>query len=64
MPNKVISSAAIKTVQKGSKSLSIKYATQTDAWKRLFLAEDVQKKFADTVESSSVPEKAEIAIMA
>lgn len=64
MPNQVISSAAIKTIQKGSKSLSIKYATQTDAWKRLFLAENVQKDFADTVENSNVPEKADVAIMA
>lgn len=64
MPNKVISSAAIKTVQKGSKSLNIRYATQTDAWKRLLLAESVQKDFVDAVESSKVPERAEIAIMA
>lgn len=45
MANKVISSSTIKKIMNGGRSITLKYATETDSWKRYNLATDVQEKF-------------------
>lgn len=37
--NKIIGSAAIGTVMNGGRSIMLKYATETDKWKRVILAQ-------------------------
>lgn len=64
MPNKVISSSAIKTISNGGRQITLQYATKTDTWNRYNLATDVQQKFAKAMETAEVPPGATTAIMA
>jgi len=64
MPNKVISSSTIKTISKGGRQITLRYATKTDSWNRYNLAADVQEKFAKAMEKADVPANATTAIMA
>lgn len=63
MANKVISSSTIKTIMNGGRSITLKYATETDLWKRYNLAADVQEKFTKAIEKADVPAGATTAIM-
>ncbi|KAK2052406.1 hypothetical protein LY76DRAFT_555751 [Colletotrichum caudatum] len=63
MANKVISSSTIKTIMNGGRSITVKYATQTDSWTRYHLATDVQEKFSKAMETADVPAGATTAIM-
>ncbi|KAF2109333.1 hypothetical protein BDV96DRAFT_529853 [Lophiotrema nucula] len=63
MANKVISSSTIKTVMNGGRSITVKYATETDSWKRHNLTTDTQDKFAKAMEKADVPAGATTAIM-
>lgn len=63
MPNKVISSSTIKTIVNGGRSITLKYATETETWRRLYLSSDVQEKFTKAMEKTNVPSGATTAIM-
>jgi len=63
MANKVISSSTIKTIMNGGRSITLKFATETDSWKRYGLATDTQEKFAKAMEKADVPADATTAIM-
>ncbi|MCJ1477645.1 hypothetical protein MMC13_006318 [Lambiella insularis] len=63
MANKVISSSTIKTITNGGRSITLKYATETDLWKRYNLATDVKEKFTKAMEKADVPAGATTAIM-
>lgn len=51
--NKVINQKIFKTVANGSKQIKIGWATQTDTWERLHLAETIQENFAKAVEKAA-----------
>ncbi|KAK0627074.1 hypothetical protein B0T14DRAFT_562920 [Immersiella caudata] len=61
--SKVISSSTIKTIVNGGRSITLKYATETDTWKRYYLSVDVQEKFTKAMEKTDVPTGATTAIM-
>ena len=63
MANKVIASNTIKTIINGGRTITLKYATETDAWKRYSLATDVQENFTKAMEKADVPAGATTAIM-
>lgn len=63
MANKVISSSTIKTIMNGGRSITLKFATETDSWKRYSLAKDTQDNFAKAMEKAEVPAAATTAIM-
>ena len=63
MASKVISSSIIKTIMNGGQSIALKYATETDTWKRYYLSSDVQEKFTKAMEKADVPTGATTAIM-
>lgn len=64
MPNKVKASALIANIVKNGKNLQVKYATETDTWKRTSLAQNVKDDFRKAVEKASVPKDARAAILA
>jgi len=47
----------------GGRSITLKYATKTDAWERHSLAPSVQEAFAKAMEKAEVPASATTAIM-
>ena len=51
MSAKLVASTSIKSVQADGKSITVKYATETTAWKRTFISQDLQTKFAQIVEN-------------
>ena len=63
MANKVVSSSTIKSIMNGGRSITLKYATKTDAWERYSLAPSVQEAFAKAMEKADVPASATTAIM-
>jgi hypothetical protein len=63
MANEVISSATIKTVMNSGRSITLKYATETESWKRYNLATDTQEKFTKAMENADVPASATTSIM-
>jgi hypothetical protein len=63
MANKVINSSPINTVMSGGRFIIVKYATETDSWKRHNLATDTQNEFAKAIEKADVPVGATTAIM-
>lgn len=63
MANKVVSSSTIKTLMKGGRSINVKYAVETDTWRRSYLAPDVQENFVKAMEKADVPAGATTAIM-
>ena len=64
MANNVVSSSFIKTIFKDGKNVTLRYATETDAWKRTSLAQSVKDGFSKAMEKADVPANAESAIMA
>lgn len=62
--NKIISSQLIKTITNSGKSITLKYATKTDAWDRNYLAQSVQDDFSKAMENADVPAGATTAILA
>jgi hypothetical protein len=52
---KILSSTAIKTIQKAGKDIALKYATKTEAWQRTYLATSEQDKFSAAMEKTDVP---------
>jgi len=63
MANRVIGSAPIKTIMNAGRPIALKYATETDAWKRYALSTDVQEGFTKAMEKAAVPSGATTAIM-
>jgi hypothetical protein len=63
MANKVISSSTIKTVMNGGRSITLKFATETDSWKRHTLAKETQDRFVKAMRKADVPANATTAIM-
>jgi hypothetical protein len=51
----ILSSAAIKTIQKSGKDIALKYATLTETWQRTYLATSEQDKFSAAMEKTDVP---------
>ena len=49
---------------KGGRRLSVEYATKTDAWSRIYLAESVKTGFVEAVENAEVPANATKAVLA
>ncbi|THV69256.1 hypothetical protein D6D28_06039 [Aureobasidium pullulans] len=62
--NKIIDVKSIKTIMKGGRRLSVEYATKTDAWNRIYLAESVKTGFVEAVENAEVPANATKAVLA
>ncbi|OAA53581.1 hypothetical protein SPI_09288 [Niveomyces insectorum RCEF 264] len=62
-PNKVVTSAFIKNVVVGGRTVVVKYATETSNWRRVFLDQGTQDNFAAAVEKANIPEGATVAIM-
>ncbi|KAF1913101.1 hypothetical protein BDU57DRAFT_541773 [Ampelomyces quisqualis] len=60
---KVMSSAAIKTIQKSGKDIRLRYATTTEAWQCTHLATSEQNKFSAAMEKTNVPPNTAIAIL-
>ncbi|KAF2253496.1 hypothetical protein BU26DRAFT_477762 [Trematosphaeria pertusa] len=60
---KVVSSAAIKTIQKSGKDIALRYATTTEAWQRTYLATSEQDKFSAAMEKTDVPSNTATAIL-
>ncbi|KAF2245082.1 hypothetical protein BU26DRAFT_490206 [Trematosphaeria pertusa] len=60
---KIVSSAAIKTIQKSGKDIALKYATMTEAWQRTYLATSEQNKFSAAIEKTDVPSNTATAIL-
>jgi len=63
MPNKVVSSSTIKTIVNSGRAITLKYATETKSWKRIYLSPDVQENFSKAMEKTNVPNGATTAIM-
>jgi hypothetical protein len=63
MANRVLNSSFIKTVVNSGRPVNVKYATETDAWKRYSLSKDMQDDFADAVAKTDLPAGATTAIM-
>ncbi len=63
MANKFLSSSTIKSIINGGRSITFKYATKIDSWKRSYLSSDVQEAFAKAMEKADVPPSATTAIM-
>jgi hypothetical protein len=63
--NKVFSSQAIKSIlTKAGKPLQVEYATQTSAWERIYLAQNVQDDFASALENTTdIPDNAATAVL-
>ncbi|KAF1937745.1 hypothetical protein EJ02DRAFT_385082 [Clathrospora elynae] len=61
--NKVVSSSFIKKVANGGRSIDVKFATKTDAWKRTQLSQEVKDAFADAVQKADVPTGATAAVL-
>ena len=52
-PAKIVASALSKNSTSATgKNLAIYYVTETDSWKRLFIAEDTKQEFIDVVEAN------------
>lgn len=66
MSSRVLKSQYIKSIQHGTKAVTIAYATETAAWKRTQLAQEVQQDFAAIVEDKKamIPAGASKVIMA
>lgn len=63
MANKVVSSSTMKKIVNGGRPITVKYATETDTWKRHALSADAQERFAKAMEKAEVPAGATTAIM-
>jgi len=63
MANKVLASSTIKTFVSGGREVALKYATETDSWKRYKLSPDTQEKYAKAMEKADVPAGATTAIL-
>ena len=59
----VFKSLPIRRITVGSRSLFLKFATETAAWKRYFLAEEEKEKFVKTMEHADVPPHTTTVIM-
>ncbi|KEQ92126.1 hypothetical protein AUEXF2481DRAFT_91462 [Aureobasidium subglaciale EXF-2481] len=62
--NKIIDVKSIKTIMKGGRRFSVEYATKTDAWNRIHLAEAVKTGFVKAVENAEVSANATKAVLA
>jgi hypothetical protein len=62
--NKIIDVKFIKTIVKSGRGLSVEYATKTDAWNRIYLADNVKTGFVKAVENAEVPANATKAVLA
>ncbi|EAW12095.1 uncharacterized protein ACLA_008550 [Aspergillus clavatus NRRL 1] len=62
--NQVFKSSFIKNIIKNRKTLSVKYATKTSAWRRTQLGKSIQENFSQAIEKSDVPANAAKAILA
>jgi hypothetical protein len=63
MVNRVLKSATIKTIFNNGRPLKLKYATETETWRRPYLAPNIQENFAKAMEKARVPFGATTAIM-
>ncbi|KAL8989677.1 MAG: hypothetical protein Q9177_001487 [Variospora cf. flavescens] len=63
MANKVVSSSGIKSITNSGRLIALKYATETDSWKRLTLSANVKDGFAEAMEKADVPTNATAAIL-
>lgn len=61
--NKIISSTVIGTIKNSGRSIRLGYATETDKWKRLLLAQQTQDNLAKAMEKADIPDGATTAIM-
>ena len=53
----------IKSIMNGGRSITLKYATETDTWKRITLSSDIKDGFTKAMEKADVPEHAAAAIL-
>ena len=63
MSNRLISSTPIRAIQHGNQTLQVKYATETESWKRILLSTATQDRFAEAVKKAEVPAGATTAVM-
>jgi hypothetical protein len=64
MPNTILNSVFIRSVQNGTKRVAVKFATETDTWNRPFLAQSVMDDFSKAIEKADIPAEATTAILA
>ena len=50
--NRVLSQKVFKTLNSGGKNISVGWATQTDAWNRTQLSDDIMKEFEEAVQAA------------
>jgi hypothetical protein len=61
--NRVLASTTIKSVLNNGRTINVKYATETDTWKRYLLSQDQQDQFIKAIEKADIPAGATTAIM-
>lgn len=61
---KVVTSTLIRTIEVGGRQLALGFAKETDRWKRIHLAPEVQERFVLAMAKADVPDNAATAIMA
>lgn len=64
MPIKILSSVMIKSVINGGRQITLKFAQETEAWRRPTLSQEMRDGFAKAMEKADVPPRATTAIMA
>lgn len=65
MPIKILNSVSIRKVAtRGGRQINVKFANETDAWRRTYLSQEIRDHFIKAMEKADVPPAATTAIMA
>ncbi|KAF2724744.1 hypothetical protein K431DRAFT_216969 [Polychaeton citri CBS 116435] len=64
MPIQIINSALTRTIANGGRQITLKFANETEAWRRTFLSQEMRDGFAKAMEKADIPPRATVAIMA
>ncbi|KJX93785.1 hypothetical protein TI39_contig4257g00004 [Zymoseptoria brevis] len=64
MPLRILGSVLIETIVNRGRRITLKFANETDVWRRPFLSKTIQERFTNAMKKADIPPGATVAVMA